>query len=387
MSLLHCPQCGSSRLYRDGQRHLSDGSSVQRHLCRDCGHRFSEKKLRNSKLLPPKNLQKKINSHCGNINYDQLGVILKEAKKLSPPTETKTVAGESLQQEYKGKIVEFEFWLLKQGYSQATIIGRRKLLNRLVRLGANLNDEESVKEIIAKQKWSVSRKVNAVDAYDSLLKIQGKKWHPPMYKRVRRLPFIPNESELDQLIAGCSRRMATFLQMLKETGMRSGEACQLKWTDLDLLNNSVRITPEKGSNPRNLPISNKLVSMLNAIPKDTERVFTYNTDTWIRNYSRQRKRIAAKLKNTRLLRITFHTFRHWKATMEYHKTKDILHVREVLGHKSINSTLLYTQLVIFKDDDFTARVAHSEKEACQFIEAGFEFVCDFGGNKLFRKRK
>ena len=169
--------------------------------------------------------------------------------------------------------------------------------------------------------------------------------------------------------------------------MRSGEACQLKWTDIDLLNNSVRITPEKGSNPRNLPISNKLVSMLNAIPKDTERVFTYITDTWIRNYSRQRKRIAAKLKNTRLLQITFHTFRHWKATMEYHKTKDILHVREVLGHKSINSTLLYTQLVTFKDDDFTARVAHSEKEAGQFIEAGFEFVCDFGGNKLFRKRK
>jgi integrase len=55
--------------------------------------------------------------------------------------------------------------------------------------------------------------------------------------------------------------------MLKETGMRSGEACQLKWTDIDLLNNSVRITPEKGSNPRNLPISNKLVSILNVMPK------------------------------------------------------------------------------------------------------------------------
>lgn len=73
--------------------------------------------------------------------------------------------------------------------------------------------------------------------------------------------------------------------------------------------------------------------------------------------------------------------------MEYHKTKDILHVRDVLGHKSINSTPLYTKLVTFKDDDFTVRVANSEKEAWQFIEVGFEFVCDFGGNKLFRKRK
>ncbi len=222
---------------------------------------------------------------------------------------------------------------------------------------------------------------------ESMLKMQGKKWAPPIYRRVRQLPFIPNEGELDQLIAGCSRRMATFLQLLKETGMRSGEACQLKWSDIDLVNNCVRVIPEKNSNPRNLPISNKLVSMLNAMPKDTQRAFTYNTDAWIRNYSRQRKKIASKLKSPRLLQIHFHTFRHWKATMEYHKTKDILHVKEILGHKSINNTLLYTQLVVFKEDDFTARVAHSEQESCQLIEAGFEFVCDFSGNKLFRKRK
>ncbi len=45
-----------------------------------------------------------------------------------------------------------------------------------------------------------------------------------------------------------------------------------------------------------------------------------------------------------------------------------------------------TQLVVFTEDDFTARVAHSEEESCQLIEAGFEFVCDFKGKKLFRKK-
>jgi len=38
------------------------------------------------------------------------------------------------------------------------------------------------------------------------------------------------------------------------------------------------------------------------------------------------------------MQIHFHTFRHWKATMEYHKTKAILHVMKVLGHKNINNT-------------------------------------------------
>ena len=80
--------------------------------------------------------------------------------------------------------------------------------------------------------------------------MHGMKWEPPVYKKIRKLPFIPTEPEIDQLIAGCNRRMATFLQLLKETGMRCGEVCQLKWTDVDLVNNSVRVTPEKGSNAR-----------------------------------------------------------------------------------------------------------------------------------------
>jgi integrase len=215
----------------------------------------------------------------------------------------------------------------------------------------------------------------------------GKSWTLPIYKRVRTLPFIPTESEIDQLIAATSQRISTYLQLLKETGMRCGEASQLKWTDFDLENRSVRITPEKGSNPRILPLSTKLIDMLNALIKKTNTVFGVSSDLMRRNYSKQRKAVAYKLKNPRILQITFHTFIHWKATMEYYKTRDILHVKEILGHRSLNNTMLYTQLIGFKDDEFSARIAHSEDEACQLIETGFEFVCDFNGNKLFRKRK
>lgn len=73
--------------------------------------------------------------------------------------------------------------------------------------------------------------------------------------------------------------------------------------------------------------------------------------------------------------------------MEYHKTRDILHVKEILGHKFLNNTMLYTQLISFKDNQFTVNVAHSEEEACKLVEAGFEYVCDFNLNKIFRKRK
>jgi len=289
----------------------------------------------------------------------------------------------------KGKIVEYSFWLLKQGYAKSTIKGHAKLLRILVKRGANLFDPESMKETIAKQEWCNGRKGNAVDAYSGFLRLLGRTWQPPKYRRIRKLPFIPTENEVDQLIAGCGERTATLLQLLKETGIRIGEAWHLQWTEIDFVNNAVRITPEKGSNARMFKLSGKLMAMLTTRQQRTKRkrVFGECMKSQRRAFEKQRQRIAEKLKNPRILQITFHTFRHWKATMEYHRTKDILHVMQLLGHKNINNTLVYTQLVDFGDDEYTVKVAHSIEEDKQLIEAGFEYVTERDGFKIYKKRK
>ena len=49
--------------------------------------------------------------------------------------------------------------------------------------------------------------------------------------------------------------------------MRIGEALQLKWKDIDFKRNLVNITPEKGSNPRTLPITDELIAKLRHIQK------------------------------------------------------------------------------------------------------------------------
>jgi len=99
-------------------------------------------------------------------------------------------------------------------------------------------------------------------------------------------------------------------------------------------------------------------------------------------------RAAHKLGNPRLLQVHFHTLRHWKGTMEYHKTKDILHVMQVLGHREIKNTLLYTQLIKFEEEDeFICKVARKPDEVQELIEAGFEYVLQKEGLAYFRKRK
>jgi hypothetical protein len=71
-----------------------------------------------------------------------------------------------------------------------------------------------------------------------------------------------------------------------------------------------------------------------------------------------------------------------------HKTKDILYVKKLLGHKSINSTLLYTQLISFEGDEYDVKVAETKKERIALLEAGFEWVGeDDTGLTYFRKRK
>ena len=78
-----------------------------------------------------------------------------------------------------------------------------------------------------------------------------------------------------------------------------------------------------------------------------------------------------------------------------HKTvyeaADILYVKEFLGHRKIETTLLYVQLAeaIFKEttDEFTVRVASKPEEITKLLEAGFEYVCEKDGLLYFRKRK
>ena len=151
--------------------------------------------------------------------------------------------------------------------------------------------------------------------------------------------------------------------------------------------------PEKGSKPRIVKISNAALNMLVALKakSTSQRVFTPNLRALRRVFQRQRERLARKLQNPRLRLIHFHTFRHWKATMLYHQTKDILYVTNFLGHKSIKNTLLYIQLeeAIFQkeSEEYICKVAGSVDEAKELIELGFEYVTEMEGVKLFRKRK
>ncbi len=391
-----CPQCGSAKVWRDGHRQSIFGDDFQRWLCRVCGLRFSDQNdIQRSWSMAEKTARIGGMALKSEADYrHNRQICVKETKNLVVEHQETEVLRRNDSGEFNGKIAEYIWWLKKEGYAEATIVGRSKLLKILHRRGANLYDPDSVKDTIAKQKWSEGRKANSVDAYSSFLKMVGGQWDPPHYEGVRKIPFIPAETEIDQLIAACSPRMATFLQLLKETGARCGEIWTLKWDDIDFVSKVVNITPEKGSNPRVNALSCKLIGMLQGLARNYGRNVFANpgmpVDHHATHFSQQRKRIAQKIGNPRIVKIHFHTFRYWRGTMLYHQYRSEYYVMKQLGHKNIENTLLYIQLeeALFKGTcDYISKVARTEKEICNLIEDGFEYVTDFEGAKIFRKRK
>jgi hypothetical protein len=60
---------------------------------------------------------------------------------------------------------------------------------------------------------------------------------------------------------------------------------------------------------------------------------------------------------------------------------------QFLGHRNIKTTIRYTQLIAFADDEFVCKVAVNVDQAKQLVEFGFDYVTDIDGHKLFKKRK
>jgi integrase len=282
----------------------------------------------------------------------------------------------------------------KNGRKESTITDNIDRFIQVGKLITDINDPEQFKDGLARIKWATSTKQTTASSYTVYLKTIGKTWTPPHYIRQEKLYFIPTEQEIDALI-NSSRVLAPLLQTLKETGMRIGEAYNTEWKDLDLEHKTVTVNhPEKGSLPRIIPISQKCTDMIKTIRKDVPRPFARNVQLkgLKVTFEEARTRTAQRLANPRLKQIHFHTFRHWKGTTDYYKTRDERMIRHILGHRTAAMTDRYIHIVetIYHDEtnEWACKVAHTEKEAIELIEQGFTYVNNLGDTTaLYRKRK
>jgi integrase len=344
-----CPSCDPPKVWKDGLR-----GEVQRWLCRSCGFRFSGSKVLN----------------VDSAITEERQICVSKAKNLAALEKYRASAGTPVKDEVRALVKVFRSWLEKEGYAKGTHYPNNLL--RLARAGADLKDPESIKAAIGRLEIKNGTKLQYIYGYDAFAKMMKISWEPPWYKQEEAIPFVPDESELDCLIATChSKRMAAYLQCLKDIYADPGEALRIEWKDVS--GNVVTINhPVKGHLPRQLEVHNKLIAMLNALPRESELIFPIKYSSLFSCYDHVRRRAAELQKNPRLLQVELRSFRHWGGTMlAYYSHGNVLFVKRMLGHKYVENTMKYIHMIHFKEDEFEIATATTPEEIQALGKAGW----------------
>jgi len=278
------------------------------------------------------------------------------------------------------------------GKADSTIKFVDKALTRIAQ-HADLDKPEEVKRLIANLQTADSYKRNLSFAYNLYCDYYKIQWEKPIYYQEPKSIRIPTTAQLDMLIANSGKIMTAKLTLSKETGLRPVEICNLRVKDIDLEQKTVYPTTAKHGASRALKISNSLQAILKAHIDEhklnpTDKLFKGDSSNYGKHYRLHRNQLAERLHKPELKNVRLYDFRHYFATRLYAKTKDILLVKQQMGHKKIETTLVYTQLLnINEEDEYTCKVAQNVEQATELIENGFEYVTEMDGVKLFRKRK
>jgi integrase/recombinase XerD len=293
-----------------------------------------------------------------------------------------------LRYKHDGKIINLLLNLQSRGKADLTVkfvSDRLKYLAKYV----NLDDPEAVNLFIARKQCLDSHKDGLVKAYNYYAQFYGISYVKPKFRCEKRLPRIPAREALMSVVSASSEKYAAIFKILMESGVMPYELANVSLKDIDLDKGTLVVRGFKGHSSRVFKLKDDTVAIL----KDYIRKYycekPFPDADWMGSvWRRVRNKLAEKLKDPNIKSIHLYDLRHFYATMLYHRTKDILLVKQQLGHKKIETTLIYTQLVQFsEEDEFYSATAKTAEEAAKLIEQGFEYVTDIDGVKLFRKRK
>jgi integrase len=287
-----------------------------------------------------------------------------------------------------GRIINTLLELRKQGLAENTLTSISASLRQLNQ-HADLNNPESVKEHIAEKNVANSTKTKLCFGYDKYCKVNRIPWVKPRYKWERKIPLIPSTQNIDKIISASTPKYATIFTILKETGLECCELADMTRNQIDTEQGIINAQGCKGHNSRSIKLKQKTADMLRTyLDKHTDEKPFPRSKAISNIWQRTRDKLADTLNEPQLKQIPLRNLRHYHATHLYDKTKDILLVKQRLGHKKIETTMFYTQLITFTDEEeYTVRFADTKEQAKDLIEHGFQYVNTIEGTAIYRKRK
>jgi site-specific recombinase XerD len=168
----------------------------------------------------------------------------------------------------------------------------------------------------------------------------------PFGKRPKTLPSVLSPEEVVRLLdAGAPGRDRVLLQVAYGCGLRLSELLHLRVSDIDSARMVVHVRQGKGAKDRLVPLSVRLLEELRAY------WLVYRPRTWLfpgrtpdgilssGNVQRRFTRLAKRVGLTKAC--SMHTLRHSYATHLLEAGVDVLTLKTLLGHTSLETTARY----------------------------------------------
>lgn len=198
--------------------------------------------------------------------------------------------------------------------------------------------------------WCVKKGLLAKDPFEEIERPPLPELLPSYYSddEMERILYVTSEEAKNDYLR---KRNLAMLAVLRLAGLRKSEFLGLRVWDLDFENNylKVRAVNAKDRGDRVIPMSSKLVQRLQSYLEVRKQKKSDLLSLWLSDHGQAFSKhgwdhFVDQLSERLGFKVKTHKFRHTFATKYYQATHDVIGLKQLLGHKDLNTTMIYAQV-------------------------------------------
>jgi integrase len=297
-------------------------------------------------------------------------------------------------------IAKLLLYLERKGKAKNTIRAYEQNLKALAQR-ADLQKSSEVELAIARYKRKNSNqpitnhyKAKLCDCYATYCKLFGMQWEKPIYHPEPSSISPPTQERILMLISASRNELSLKLDISYQTGLRPIEVHGMKAKDVHPDTQTVTARNHKFCNQRPpMKVTPELITRLQQhIAKNQfkleDLLFKGDVQRYGEHFRRFRNKLAYRLKDSTIKSIRLYDLRHAYATRLLRRTQNAEIVRQVMGHKKLDTTQKYLHLLGFQIGDWIVEGTNDKERAKQLLQEDFIYqLTTPDGTMLFRKPK
>jgi integrase len=202
---------------------------------------------------------------------------------------------------------------------------------------------------------------------------------------------------VQMLVASAKGDLSIKIDIIQQTGLRPVEIQGEKGLQVCNVHpdhNTITARITKGCNQRPpLSITPELLTRIQTYIrkhdlKNDDILFTGQAKNFGKAFRHFRNRLAKKLNDPTIHNIRLYDLRHYYCTKQLKRTQNTEIVRQLMGHKQLNTTQKYLHLLGYGNAEWIVEGTDDKERAKQLLKEDFQYqLTTPDGTMIFRKPK